>query len=570
MVLRETVSGPRTSRNCDFARRRVPHRPTEGKTVARPIEPSLKPVYGMRTLREELTESQRQALDAVYEVFRDAAKWPQIDYVDGQLFDRFGIELRPLLESMPTGLVIYNRYGSLDDPIRLHVAGIACCADGGGDIQLFLRVLRWSVEKRQAYRPAVFGAPQSVYATAEEAARDWHDRGWEVSDILLQKAFEFLVVENLNGGWGTNPDQPRGWSVVLPLELRRYRDVVTLDDYLAVREQIYSAAQPVSAMPSRPASAPADPASVDAMSDVEFDRDQRDAITRMICDALCSRPWADIDALLAQHGLVPSQSEFGRFQYAEASLNHASSTVLASLSRELGLKVAAWEEESRNPWAPARFRLFCSHSSDDHEFVAGVAAALETYAISGFVAHRDIEPQAEWEQVIEYALGTADALVAFVNDRLAASVWCNQEIGWALGRRILPMSIMVGRSPVGFSSRFQGIPHSSDAVEQARGVFEVLARHRKTSSMVADSLVALLEESESWETATDRVRHLPRCRHWSQANLERLADAVRRGPKVADAWDVREAVESVFSDCRQEVPPDVKQKLATNDRRRRG
>jgi hypothetical protein len=295
-----------------------------------------------------------------------------------------------------------------------------------------------------------------------------------------------------------------------------------------------------------------------------MDVDEREALIRMVCDALCSKSWAAIDTFLQAHELELHQWERGRFAYAHRSVLEANPENLIPMSLELELIPSLWEREARNPWKPAYFRLFFSHSSNDRAYVAAVATALDVYGISGFVAHEDIEPQAAWMNVIEYALGTAHALVAFVNEDFAASVWCNQEVGWVLGRETLATSIMMSKSPVGFTSRFQGIPLTGEPQEQAWRVFQVLARARKTSAVLAESLINKLEESETWEIVTSRSRYLLECRHWPPHTLERLADAVRQVRKVREAWGVPGVVEELFTRAHQQVPGDVQDLLRAN------
>jgi hypothetical protein len=289
----------------------------------------------------------------------------------------------------------------------------------------------------------------------------------------------------------------------------------------------------------------------------KVDEEQRETLMRMICDVLCTRTRNDIGEFLDRYALKPDQYSFGRFSYAQSTIQRADNPTLLTMCDELQLDIERWTTEALNPWKPARFRLFFSHSSDDHGLVAKIAEALESYGIYSFVAHKDIKPQANWEDVIEYALGTADAMVALVNDKFAASSYCNQEVGWALGRGLVCASIMMGLSPVGFTKRFQGIPHSSDPAAQAGQIFVVLAEHRKTSALMADNLVAKLEESNTWEEASALASNLPKCKRWSPTALVRLGDAVRYGQKVSQAWGIPDAVEAVFAAAREDLPSDL-------------
>jgi len=61
---------------------------------------------------------------------------------------------------------------------------------------------------------------------------------------------------------------------------------------------------------------------------------------------------------------------------------------------------------------------------------------LKPYKISGWVAHDDIEPTKHWQKEIEKALNSMDIMIAILTDDFHNSVWCQQEIGSALGRQV--------------------------------------------------------------------------------------------------------------------------------------
>lgn len=86
-------------------------------------------------------------------------------------------------------------------------------------------------------------------------------------------------------------------------------------------------------------------------------------------------------------------------------------------------------------WKPGYFRLFISHLSEYKVSAANLKGCLQNFGIDGFVAHEDITPSKEWEQEIEAALFSMDALCAIVAPGFEKSRWCDQEVGIALGRK---------------------------------------------------------------------------------------------------------------------------------------
>ena len=126
-------------------------------------------------------------------------------------------------------------------------------------------------------------------------------------------------------------------------------------------------------------------------------------------------------------------------------------------------------------WKPGYLRAFMCHLANSRDKVAYLKSALEGWGVSSFIAHQDIEPSKEWQTEIEAGLISMDLLVAFVEPGFRDSLWTDQEIGFALGRNIDVLPLLVGEIPHGFVAKIQGI--------QAKG---------KVPSVVADELVLLL------------------------------------------------------------------------------
>jgi AbiJ N-terminal domain 5/TIR domain len=126
-------------------------------------------------------------------------------------------------------------------------------------------------------------------------------------------------------------------------------------------------------------------------------------------------------------------------------------------------------------WKPGYLRAFVSHLSKSREKVAYLKSALEGWGVSSFIAHQDIEPTKEWQAEIEAGLSSMDLLVAIIEPGFRESLWTDHEVGFALGRNVDVIPLLVGEIPHGFLAKIQGI--------QAKG---------KIPSVVADELVLVL------------------------------------------------------------------------------
>lgn len=158
-------------------------------------------------------------------------------------------------------------------------------------------------------------------------------------------------------------------------------------------------------------------------------------------------------------------------------------------------------------WEADHFRLFISHVSASHVATSQLATFLrDRYGIDGFVAHADIEPSADWQNEIEASLRTMDALLAYLTPGFAASWWCNQEVGWALGRGSLALSVRLGEDPRGFAGRFQAVPGGDgNPVGIAERVFSALAANQATAARIGVTTSLLLRRTSSWEQIRDYI-----------------------------------------------------------------
>jgi len=127
------------------------------------------------------------------------------------------------------------------------------------------------------------------------------------------------------------------------------------------------------------------------------------------------------------------------------------------------------EDDPFDIWPPGRVRLFLSHTSRHPEFVGAVATVLETWPIACFVAHDEIEPSLAWQEVIESALRSCHALIAFVTEDFLASEWCDQETGWALGRDLAVIPLRLEANPHGFVAAIQAVPSSLERRQRSSG-----------------------------------------------------------------------------------------------------
>ena len=198
-------------------------------------------------------------------------------------------------------------------------------------------------------------------------------------------------------------------------------------------------------------------------------------------------------------------------------------------------------------WTPDCFRLFLSHVSAHKGAAATLKDALALYNVSCFVAHNDIETTKAWQDEIEKALRTMDALVALLTPDFHASKWTDQEVGFAMGRGVLIVSLRHGQDPYGFIGKFQGYAFGGKTVEKiAKDLVEILAKHDTTSIRMAQVLAGCLEQSGSWENARRTMTLLEQCSRKDDDILERLQKAKDENSQVRNAGGVPDRIDALI------------------------
>ena len=82
------------------------------------------------------------------------------------------------------------------------------------------------------------------------------------------------------------------------------------------------------------------------------------------------------------------------------------------------------------------FRLFICHDPEGLPLAIELREQLRAYGIAAFVAHErgQVAPSASDRARTQHALQEMDGLVALITRQFSTNAWCNQELGFALGK----------------------------------------------------------------------------------------------------------------------------------------
>ena len=203
--------------------------------------------------------------------------------------------------------------------------------------------------------------------------------------------------------------------------------------------------------------------------------------------------FSDIDVFLAAFGVKPPRegaATNSKWVYSKVALADVTDDILLHIAGELGIAGATSQSVRQSPprnWdGVTKFRLFISHVSVDKLKATRLKDCLAPYGIAGFVAHEDIHPTLEWQSEIERALFTMDGFLAMHTKGFAASNWCQQEVGFAIGRGVKMISLRMGEDPTGFIGKHQALARRDRTAEQiAEEINAILAADRQTADRLA-------------------------------------------------------------------------------------
>lgn len=205
-----------------------------------------------------------------------------------------------------------------------------------------------------------------------------------------------------------------------------------------------------------------------------------------------------------------------------------SSFLFAEDDRRLADAAAAGAGGSGEP-----LLVFASHQSNHKALVGEVAAEMARFGITLFVAHVDIEPHAAWRNEIIRTLRTCHAGVAFIHNEFKTSDWCDQEVGWLLGRGVPVITLAIDLAPYGPMGEKQAIPATDlHAGGIAAAVIKVLVAQHELQPHLAASLTSALVNSANFQT-TDQIWSLLRnFRNLDAQQCARVLEAVEENDQV--------------------------------------
>jgi hypothetical protein len=262
---------------------------------------------------------------------------------------------------------------------------------------------------------------------------------------------------------------------------------------------------------------------------------ERITVIKETATLLSEQEWSDIDLTLGEHDLPTTDSWNGsKYNYVIAMLDRESDEKLREV-HEFVTGEAGDTPVGPHPWRQGYFKLFLSHLAVHQEQVSYVGHNLRRYGVSSFVAHSSITPSTEWQTVIEVALRTSDAMAVFLHNGFKESDWCDQEVGFALARRVPILPLAIDVMPYGFMGKLQAARCRSDdsAPKIAERILRWLLKTPATQTAMTDGLVTAFERSGSFSDTRSIYNLLVEMPVFTPAQLQRLEGATKENDQVS-------------------------------------
>jgi hypothetical protein len=266
--------------------------------------------------------------------------------------------------------------------------------------------------------------------------------------------------------------------------------------------------------------------------------------------------FASIEPRLSEiENKIAAKLQYFTRNYPNDHLNTVSVSPLASASAASNARLIPSDIDVHRIWPDGMFRLFLSHVSAHKVAVGKLKEELGRRGAAAFIAHEDIEPSLEWQREIEIALRSMHALAALITPDFHASLWTDQETGWALGRGLLVIPIQLGANPYGLAGKVQAMAGDLDLpATLASSIVEVLVRNQQTHGEMRRALATAFVNAGSFATAKALCTHIVQVNDFTTEEIAKLRGACTSNLQVKHAFGVPHAIEQRFG--KQDVPND--------------
>ncbi len=199
-------------------------------------------------------------------------------------------------------------------------------------------------------------------------------------------------------------------------------------------------------------------------------------------------------------------------------------------------------------------KVFISHHNSQKASASQLKTMLDEVGCTAFVAHEDIKPTQEWAKVITTELHAMDVLIGLGGEKFNQSAWCQQEIGWAMGRGIPAYMINAENNapPQGFIGQLQAFRTKGDTAESRRKIFideliTVLSTEPSVHVKLRKNLVGCLGTSKSYQHTDAIIGHLQKFKEYDDEDRVSVITTYNTNHQVRDCHYARSRLTDILN-----------------------
>ena len=176
----------------------------------------------------ELSDDQRLYLQTIFDYYRGHGEWPTHGYLERWFFQWHpNLDIEEVVQSLPGGFTNPVNLEIANSKATLTVSAIYQIWESSQELDAFVQVIELCVS---TYFHSSDGKPRISSKDIAQVNPLWHE--WAIRKVGLLLEQETLIWSSF-----ASPDNEGGWSCEIKPDVRRFRGVKTIEQYLEKRDQ---------------------------------------------------------------------------------------------------------------------------------------------------------------------------------------------------------------------------------------------------------------------------------------------------------------------------------------------
>ncbi len=203
-----------------------------------------------------------------------------------------------------------------------------------------------------------------------------------------------------------------------------------------------------------------------------------------------------------------------------------------------------------------------SYYNANKNLAGNIKSFLESYGIEVFLAHEDIQPLAEWQDVIIQNLKGCDIFMPLLTRNFKQSEWTDQETGFAisLGKVIIPLQIDI--PPYGFLGKYQGFKfNKSDEEKSCKDIIKLIGNIAALKENFKDCLINALSNCGTFKIASEIADLLEGMQPFLPQQIKEIIRISIENSQVYDSFGARQHLRNWIAGYSEHIDNESKQTI---------